>query len=103
MLNFTGLGIGFATFLIIGLCHPIVIKGEYYFGARFMRWFFGIGGIIFTVFALLNQSTVWSPILGVAAFSFFWGIKEINEQVERVRKGWFPANPRRMGQKSDES
>lgn len=94
-LNFAGLGIGLATFLIIGLCHPIVIKGEYYFGACAMRWFFGIGGVVFTVLALLTQSGVWSPILGVAAFSFFWGIKEINEQVERVRKGWFPANPRR--------
>ena len=60
-----------------------------------MRWFFGIGGVVFTVLALLTQSGVWSPILGVAAFSFFWGIKEINEQVERVRKGWFPGNPRR--------
>ena len=30
--NLTGLLIGGATFLIIGLFHPIVIKGEYYFG-----------------------------------------------------------------------
>ena len=32
--NLTGLVIGVATFLIIGLFHPFVIKGEYYFGVR---------------------------------------------------------------------
>ena len=32
--NLTGLVIGVATFLIIGLFHPLVIKGEYYFGDR---------------------------------------------------------------------
>ena len=30
--NLTGLVIGVATFLIIGLFHPFVIKGEYDFG-----------------------------------------------------------------------
>ena len=24
-----------------------------------------------------------------------WGIKEMKEQQERVRKGWFPRNPKR--------
>ena len=33
-LHFTGVIIGVATFLIIGLFHPIVIKGEYYFGVK---------------------------------------------------------------------
>lgn len=32
--NLLGLAIGLSTFLIIGLFHPIVIKGEYYFGTR---------------------------------------------------------------------
>lgn len=100
LLNFQGLGIGLATFLIIGLCHPLVIKGEYYFGATATKWFFAIGGVIFTILALLSQSDVWSPIFGVAAFSFFWGIKEVSEQVQRVAKGWFPANPKRAGRKS---
>ena len=30
-----GLTIGVCTFLVIGLFHPLVIKGEYYFGTRF--------------------------------------------------------------------
>ena len=32
--NFEGLAVGLATFLIIGVFHPIVIKSEYYFGVR---------------------------------------------------------------------
>ena len=34
-------------------------------------------------------------LLGVFAFSCFWTVHEITEQEERVRKGWFPANPNR--------
>lgn len=94
-LNFAGVGIGLATFVIIGLCHPLVIKGYYYFGKRPMQWFFGIGGVVLMVGALLTRSAFWSPLLGVASFSFFWGIKEMKEQEERVNKGWFPANPNR--------
>lgn len=33
-LNFNGLLLAVCTFLIIGICHPIVIKTEYYFGTR---------------------------------------------------------------------
>ena len=40
-----GLFIGLCTFLIIGLFHPLVIKGEYYFGEK-VKWWFLIGGII---------------------------------------------------------
>ena len=29
-MNYVGILIGLATFLIIGLFHPLVIKGEYY-------------------------------------------------------------------------
>ena len=36
-----------------------------------------------------------STLFGVIGFSSFWTIKEIFEQRERVRKGWFPMNPRR--------
>ena len=32
--NLLGLVIGISTFLIIGLFHPIVIKGEYYLGKK---------------------------------------------------------------------
>ncbi len=91
--NLGGLLVGLATFLIIGLFHPLVIKGEYYLGQK-ANWFFVIGGIAATVGSLLTVG-IWSILLGVTAFSCFWSIIEIREQRERVRKGWFPKNPRR--------
>ncbi|MBD5355927.1 MAG: DUF4491 family protein [Bacteroides sp.] len=94
-----GLFIGFCTFLIIGLFHPLVIKGEYYFGIK-IKWWFLVGGILFLAASLLITNTVASALLGVTAFSCFWSIKEVNEQVERVKKGWFPANPKRGTDKS---
>ena len=90
-----GLFIGLATFLIIGLFHPLVIKGEYYFGEK-IKWAFLAGGIIFLVASVMVNSLMLSAIFGVTSFSSFWGIKEVTEQVERVRKGWFPANPKRI-------
>ena len=88
-----GLFIGFCTFLIIGLFHPLVIKGEYYFGEK-IKWAFLGGGILFLVLSILVNSLLLSVLFGVTSFSSFWGIKEVVEQVERVRKGWFPANPK---------
>lgn len=93
-LHLEGLVIGFATFLIIGLFHPLVIKGEYYFGAV-CRWWFLAAGIIFLAASLSVNGIMASSLLGVTSFSCFWSIKEVSEQVERVRKGWFPKNPRR--------
>lgn len=93
-LNWAGLLIGASTFLIIGLFHPLVIKGEYYFGLK-VNWAFAIGGIAASVGALVIDSLFWSAILSVIAFSCFWSIKEVYEQRERVRKGWFPRNPKR--------
>ena len=91
--NFNGLIIGLSTFLIIGLFHPLVIKGEYYFGEK-IKWAFLAGGIIFLVLSIIVDSLLLSVLFGVTSFSSFWGIKEVVEQVERVRKGWFPANPK---------
>ncbi|MBQ9634755.1 MAG: DUF4491 family protein, partial [Acidaminococcaceae bacterium] len=34
MMNYTGLIIAVITFLIIGLFHPLVIWGEYYFSKK---------------------------------------------------------------------
>jgi hypothetical protein len=91
-MNFTGIIIGLATFLIIGVFHPIVIKAEYYLGTR-CWWMFLLAGIIFGAITLIISNLIISTILGVTAFSCFWSILELKEQKERVRKGWFPAGP----------
>lgn len=93
-MSFTGIIIGFVTFLIIGLFHPLVIKGEYYFGVK-CWWAFLIAGIITGGLSLFVANTYCSIILGVVSFSSFWSILEVFEQRERVRKGWFPKNPKR--------
>ena len=92
--NLTGLIIGICTFLIIGLFHPVVVKAEYYWGTK-CWWIFLVLGIAGTVGALYVANVLWSSLLGVFAFSSFWTIKEVFEQEERVRKGWFPANPKK--------
>ena len=93
-LYFEGALLGLCTFLIIGLFHRIVIKGEYYFGTR-CWWVFLFSGILFLAGALLVSDLFWSAILGITGFSCLWSILEIFEQRERVRKGWFPKNPKR--------
>lgn len=91
-MNFTGIIVGLATFIIIGIFHPIVIKAEYYLGAR-CWWVFLLAGILFGALSLLVNHLIFSTILGVTAFSCFWSILELKQQRERVRKGWFPEGP----------
>ena len=93
-MHFNGIIVGLATFLIIGVFHPIVIKAEYHFGKR-CWWFFALAGVAFAVLSLFIESMVWSTITGVTAFSCFWSIHELIEQEKRVEKGWFPANPKK--------
>lgn len=93
--NFEGLVIGIVTFLIIGLFHPVVVKAEYYWGTR-CWWIFLLLGLAGTAAALFIHSVFWSALCGVFAFSSFWTIKEVFEQEDRVRKGWFPRNPKRI-------
>ena len=70
-MNFIGIIVGLCTFLIIGLCHPLVIKAEYHLG-KGCWWLFLLAGLIVELF----------------------------EQEKRVRKGWFPENPARKSKKS---
>ncbi|MBN2099574.1 MAG: DUF4491 family protein [Dehalococcoidia bacterium] len=93
-MNINGAVIGLATFAIIGVFHPVVIKTEYYFGARFWPVFLlaGIAGITGSLFV---ENTIISALLGVFGFSALWSIRELHEQTRRVEKGWFPKKPSR--------
>ena len=93
-LNFSGIIIGVATFLVKGLFHPLVIKAEYYIGVK-SWWLFLLLGIVSGVASLLVNDLTLSILLGVVAFSSFWSIGEVFEQKKRVEKGWFPANPKK--------
>lgn len=91
---FAGLLLGALSFLIIGLFHPLVVKTEYYCGTR--AWpLFALAGVGLTAASVALPSLFWSALCGITGFSLFWSIKELFEQEERVRKGWFPMNPKR--------
>ena len=91
-MNLTGIIVGLATFLVIGIFHPIVVKAEYYLGTK-CWWVFLLAGIIIGATSLMADNLILSTILGVTAFSSFWSILELKEQEKRVRKGWFPEGP----------
>ena len=82
LIDFTGIATGLATFVIIGLFHPIVIKAEYYLG-KGCWWLFLAGGIAFAVLSAVigDRSLIWSTVSGVVAFSSFWSILELFHQV----------------------
>ena len=90
-MNFSGIIIGLVSFLCIGLFHPLVIKGEYYFGTK-CWWVFALVGILMLVGSLLIKNIYISVILGVISFSCFWSILELFKQKKRVERGWFPKN-----------
>ncbi len=92
--NFIGIIVAVATFLIIGFFHPIVIKAEYYWGVKCWWWFLVLG-VISLIASLLIENFIGSMILGVLGITLLWSIIEIFEQRERVKKGWFPQNPKR--------
>ncbi len=94
LMNLEGIILGLAAFLCIGLFHPIVIKAEYHFGTR-CWWLFALVGLTALTLSLFTESTYLSVLLGVFAFSCFWSIHELFEQKKRVKKGWFPRNPKR--------
>ena len=94
-MQWLGLLVGLGTFIIIGAFHPVVIKAEYYFGKRCWPMFL-VGGLLCAAGALFIPTLWASALLSVLGFTLLWSIKELFEQEQRVKKGWFPANPKRM-------
>lgn len=96
-MNFEGLIIGIAAFVIIGVFHPIVIKAEYYIGKKIWPVFLLAGLLLIALSIYINHITV-SAIIGITGFASLWSIHELFEQEERVKKGWFPQNPNKRDQ-----
>ncbi|MCQ2374492.1 MAG: DUF4491 family protein [Salinivirgaceae bacterium] len=93
-LCFDGLIVGAATFAIISIARYVCIKAEYHFGKIFWIGFLFIG-IASIVASILISNTVLSVVCGIHGFTYLWGIGEIFEQAERVKKGWFPKKEKR--------
>ncbi len=93
-MHLTGIIIGVISFLSIGVFHPIVIKSEYYFGKECWPVFL-VAGIILMAISAFVSNVILSSALAVIGMSSWWSILELFEQEQRVKKGWFPANPNR--------
>ena len=93
-MNYSGLILGVATFLLIGVFHVIVVKGEYYFSKKIWPLFLA-AGIASLFISLFISSPVISSLIAVFGISCLWSIRELFEQEDRFKKGWFPQNPKR--------
>jgi uncharacterized membrane protein YuzA (DUF378 family) len=91
----SGIFIGAISFLTIGVFHPIVIQCEYHFSDKIWPLFL-VGGLAFCTASLFVEGIVLSATLAVVGFAMLWSILELKHQAERVKKGWFPANPKRV-------
>lgn len=89
-----GIIIGLVTFCCMGMGHVAVIKAEYYFTKKCWPAFALVGIILMTV-SLLNENSIVRACTSMAGITSLWGIKELYQQEERVRKGWFPDGRKR--------
>ncbi len=87
-INFSGFVIGLFVFITIIFARWLCIWGEYHFTKKI--WFLflisGIAGIAVSVF---SENKLFSACMSAFGFIFIWGIHEVIEQEERVKKGWF--------------
>lgn len=93
-MNFTGMIIGIIAFVIIGIFHPIVIKGEYYFTKKIWP-VFAAAGVLLAAVSFFIDNVIVSSALAIIGVTCFWSIGELFHQEKRVEKGWFPKNPKR--------
>lgn len=90
---FDGLILGAVSFLLIGLLHPVVIYGEYYFSKNIWPLFL-VSGAAFLFLSVHLSDMLRSGCAAVTGFSLLWSIFELFEQEKRVRRGWFPKRDR---------
>ncbi len=88
-LNFGGLIAGAALIMIMWIGRTACIRGEYFFTKKLWILFLVIG-LASLASALFVDSLIISSVLSIFGFTFLWGIHEIIEQEERVKKGWYP-------------
>lgn len=92
-MNFEPILVGLATFAIIGIFHPIVIKAEYYFSYKIWP-FFSLVGLVLLGASIFIHGFL-SYVVAVLGITCLWCIVELFHQKRRVEKGWYPKNPKR--------
>ncbi len=94
-INLAGIIVGAYTFLVIMFARWLCIWGEYHFTKKFWL-FFLVAGVLTAIGSVFIENLIVSAILSVTGFIFLWGINETIEQEERVEKGWYPKNKKRI-------
>ena len=82
-MNFTGVIVGLATFLIIGVFHPIVIKAEYYLGTK-CWWIFLLLGIAGVTTSIFVADIIFYRDDNVASLSYAATVKIVWHRYRRV-------------------
>ena len=93
-LNLVGLYLGLYMLIVIGLGFVWVIKLEYFAGAQVWKVVLALG-ICISLVSLFVPNLFASALVGIFGGSIVWGATELPGQEERVRRGLFPANPKR--------
>ena len=81
-MNFSGIILGLVSFVCIGIFHPLVIKGEYYFGTR-CWWAFACVGVIMLIASLFVSAIIYG-IFAIYMIGYGLG-HNILELVEKYR------------------
>lgn len=93
-INLAGLVVGASSFFIIMFGRWACIAGEFYFTKKIWIAFL-FTGIISLFVSFIFEHVIFSSILSIFGLTLLWGIHEVIEQEERVRKAWFPHNTKR--------
>jgi len=93
-MNFYGLAMGGIMMLVTGLGHILIIKGEYHWG---VKWWPGllVLGLFVIIISVLADNVLLSGCLGILGATLLWSVYELFMQKKRVKRGWFPRNPKR--------
>ena len=94
-MNFFGLLLGLATFLIIGLGFVWVIRSERYFGYLWWPYVMGLGALV-VLCSIFIRSDWGSALLGATGASLIWGSTELKEQAIRAELGWFSFDEKKI-------
>ncbi len=94
-MNFFGLIIATYTLLAIGVGFLWVVKLEYYIGAYINKAVFIVGCAV-TVLSLFVKEPMISALIGVLGGTVIWGATELKDQEERVKRGMFKKNPKKL-------
>jgi hypothetical protein len=93
-MDYLGLVMGAVAIVAIGLGHVLVIKWEYYWGARSWPGMAGLG-VGMLVASLFSGNAFLGGVLGIVGAILLWGVFELIKQRDRVERGLFPRNPKR--------